>query len=193
MLNFWIKNTKAKHLIFLDTEFDNRELIQVAMIAYKQVSEKDSYSFYELEGSCNLFINRNVSHFFSNYTGISQNFLHSYGVTQEEVKQRIDFFLKELEINKSNCLFISHGIKQDAQILSTIGIVLPPESLCCTYELSKQVLRRNSNLKLSELCMEAGVYSKENHDAFVDCQKNITVFQYLQENSNKIINNLIFN
>lgn len=181
MLNFYVNKINKEHLIFFDTEFDDQRLVQVAMIVFKQEKAENNVYYYTLQGSCNLFINREVDCYFTKYTGITQAFLDRYGLSEAEVADKVYYFFNELGIKLDrSSMFISHGAKQDIQVLEDAGIFIPHELMCCTYKMAQKRLKRDKHLKLYELCIEAGDYVEESHDAYCDCKASITVFQYLQ-------------
>ena len=91
------------------------------------------------------------------------------------------YFLNELNVKLDrSSMFISHGAKQDFQVMDDAGILIPHELMCCTFKLAQRKLKRDKHLKLYALCVEAGDYVEESHDAYCDCKASITVFQYLQ-------------
>ena len=112
----YIPNRNNTKNVFFDTEFDNRKVAQVALIWYESVNV-EGVNVYLLKGSLNVYIKQEVSIFFTNYTGITQDFLNLHGASEETAGLRLNEFLEEL--NNEQTLFVAHGIKQDMTLLAS--------------------------------------------------------------------------
>ena len=173
----YLPNETHKHVIFFDTEFEDQKLVQVAMILYEsvRVNEVDAYL---LKGSINLYIKREVNNFFVAYTNITNHFLEENGIEEEEVKNKLNSFLCGL--NNNTTLFVAHGIKQDMTLLLDFGINIDKVDRYCTYNNSKALLKRDSKLKLDEICNESGYFLDSCHDAYSDAKNVVHAFSFLR-------------
>ncbi len=162
--------------MFFDTEFNQRKLIQVSMIIYEKVPVYDAFA-YLLKGSINIYIDNEVDSFFTRYTGITKDFLFNNAVTETEAKDSINKFLETY--NNSDTMFIAHGIKQDMELLTSIGIQVDKVDRYCTYNAAKSLLNRDKNLRLIDVCNESG-YFAEQHDAYSDAKNVVHAFSYLK-------------
>ena len=172
----YIPNEKHEHLLFFDTEFDNQRLVQVSIIHYQRIII-EGVAAYLLEGSINVYIDRNVSEFFINHTGITPEYLKKEGVTQKEAVEIVNKFLWAL--NNKQTLLISHGVNQDAIILETAGIKINYMEKYCTHNNAKRILQRDKNLKLIDICNDSGYYTDQ-HDAYMDAKNTVHAFSYLK-------------
>lgn len=172
----YIPNENHKNLIFFDTEFNDRQLVQVSMIIYESV-EIDGVSTYLLKGSINLYINTVINYFFTKYTGITQPYLDEFGIEETQATVILNEFLKDL--NNPNTLLIAHGVKQDATLLLAIGVDINQMERYCTYTAAKKVLGREKNLRLIDVCNESG-YFAEQHDAYSDAKNVVHAFSFLR-------------
>jgi hypothetical protein len=172
----YIPKEEHKDLLFMDTEFDNQELVQVAFVHYKRVIIND-IPVYRLEGSVNSYVDRKVSTFFTEHTGITKENLKSFGIKPEEAAAQVNKFLWAL--NNKETLLIAHGINQDAIILERAGIHVNYMDRYCTHNAAKRILERDKNLKLIDICNEAGYYTDQ-HDAYTDAKNVLYVFSYLK-------------
>ena len=172
----YIPNESHRNLVFLDTEFNDKKLIQVSMIIYENYMVQN-VSCYLLKGSLNLYINNEINFFFTRYTGINQDFLDANGIPQEDAVEIIQEFIKDSILADS--LFIAHGIKQDMTLMESIGINFGSAERYCTYNNSKRLLNREKNLRLIDVCNESG-YFAEQHDAYSDAKNVVHAFSYLK-------------
>lgn len=172
----YIPNENHRNLIFLDTEFNDRNLIQVSMIIYESYMVHD-VSCYLLKGSLNLYINNEINTFFTRYTGITQDFLDKHGIPQDQAAEVIQEFIKDCTLADS--MFIAHGIKQDMTLIQSIGVNFGSAERYCTYNNAKRLLNRDKNLRLIDVCNESG-YFAEQHDAYSDAKNVVHAFSYLK-------------
>jgi DNA polymerase III epsilon subunit-like protein len=175
-LVLYIPNENHKNLVFFDTEFNNQKLIQVAMIVYEAIEIKGVHA-YLLKGSINLYIQNEINYFFTKYTGICADFLDNNGVPEEEARTALNTFVSTF--NNKDTLFIAHGVKQDADLLVSMGVNISLADRYCTYNASKTFLNRDKNLRLIDVCNESG-YFAEQHDAYSDAKNVVHAFSYLK-------------
>lgn len=172
----YIPNEKHKNLIFFDTEFNERKLIQVAMIIYESMVV-DGVQVYVLKGSVNIYIDNEINDFFTRYTGITRDFLAIHALPIEEALDVLSCFVKDYD-NKDS-VFIAHGVKQDADLLKEFGVAISNADYFCTYNAAKNLLNREKNLRLIDICNESG-YFAEQHDAYSDAKNVVHAFSYLK-------------
>ncbi len=172
----YIPNEKHKNLIFFDTEFNDRKLVQVSMIIYESIEVQDVHT-YLLKGSINLYIQTPVNRFFTEYTGITSAFLDKNAIEEAEAKEILNEFLKGL--NNDTTLLVAHGVKQDADLLTTLGVDISYMEKYCTYNAAKRLLDRDKNLRLIDVCNESG-YFAEQHDAYSDAKNVVHAYSYLK-------------
>lgn len=172
----YIPNENHKNLVFFDTEFNDRKLVQVSMIIYESIEVK-GIKTYLLKGSVNLYIKTAVNQFFTKYTGITQSYLDQNGIDEDLAREMLENFLKGL--NNEGTLLIAHGIKQDADLLLNFGVHICKMDRYCTYSNAKSLLDRDKNLRLIDVCNESG-YFAEQHDAYSDAKNVVHAYSYLK-------------
>lgn len=172
----YIPEEKHQSLIFLDTEFNDKKLIQVAMIAYEKIEVK-GVTAYLLKGSINLYVDNEINYFFTRYTNISQDFLDDHAIPQTEAAELLNEFLKDYKTSDS--LYIAHGVKQDLDLIKAMGVDLGSAERYCTYSNSKTLLKRDKELRLIDVCNESG-YFADQHDAYTDAKNVVHAFSYLK-------------
>lgn len=172
----YIPNENHKNLVFFDTEFNDRKLIQISMIVYEAI-EVNNITVYLLKGSINLYVRNEINAFFTHYTGITADFLDGNAIDEEEAVKILNQFLTNL--NNKDTLFIAHGVKQDMELLTTAGVEVGAVERYCTYNASKSLLKRDKNLRLIDVCNESG-YFAEQHDAYSDAKNVVHAFSYLK-------------
>lgn len=172
----FIPNEKHRSLIFFDTEFNDKKLIQVSMIVYEQIYIKNVL-VYLLKGSINLYIDNEINRFFTMYTGITQDFLNEEAIPETEATILLNDFLKDYKTKDT--LYIAHGIKQDIDLLDMIGVNIGTAERYCTYNNSKTILARDKDLRLIDVCNESG-YFADQHDAYTDAKNVVHAFSYLK-------------
>lgn len=172
----YIPGEEHTNLVFFDTEFDEQKLVQVAMIHYEKIYV-ENIPTYLLKGSINIYIKRDVSYFFTNHTGITYQYLEKFGVEENEARFKLNNFVEKL--NSRDTLFVSHGIKQDLFLLLEFGVKVGEVDRYCTYENAKRLLNRGINLKLIDVCNDAG-YFTDQHDAYTDSKNVVHAFSHLK-------------
>lgn len=173
MFNF--HNVSNEYILFLDTEFDQQELIQFCGILFRHV-EDGNYVPYR---SLNVYIQKPVTAIFTRYTGITSNFLEHNGVTLDDAQWQInDCLLKDIG---KDIMLVSHGLHSDLSVLERNNISLPHAAEFCTFEKSKHILERLTRLSLEDLAKEAGIYPAIEHNAYLDAWLTVGVFSYLKD------------
>lgn len=172
MFNF--KNENHEWILFLDTEFDQLELIQFAGLLFRRV-EDELYVPYR---SLNIYIQKPVTLPFTRYTGISSKFLEHTGVSLDDARWQIDEHL--LRGVSGDLLLVSHGLHSDLTILDHNKITLPHAAEYCTFEKAKGILNRQTQLSLEDLAREACIYPAGDHNAYMDAWLTVGVYDYLK-------------
>lgn len=182
-----------KYLLFLDIEFDKRQLMQFAGLLFKQVEDACDGAAYQLVCSGNQYRNPDdkVAYSFTEYTGLTSTFLRDNGVPLEGIKNFIeDDMLAHVPLNQLEV--ISHGLKNDRMVLMENGInlltyqdpktgrVLPIDGYC-TFKNAQRILKRRSNLKEGDLAAESGYYIHQAHNAYNDVWGEVSIFTYLKK------------
>ena len=181
-------NEHHQYLLFIDLEFDDRELIQFAALLFVRIEDE----VYQLARSFNQYHNpdEKVGYHFAEYTGITQNFLQENGIPLSDLQQNItDVLLKDVPLNQLE--LISHGLKNDRMVLQENGINLStytdaegkmkPIDGYCTYNNSRRILDRKTQLKEGDLAEEAGYYIHNAHNAVNDVWGEVAVYTYLRK------------
>lgn len=176
-------NEKHEYLLFIDVEFSDRKLVQFSGLLFKWIDDET----YQLMRSCNQYVCTKVCYPFVEYTSITSNFLQENGTPLADVISFIkeDFLnnipLKELEI-------ISHGLRNDRLVLQENGLNLStledgitPIDGYCTFNNAKRILRRKTNLTLTDIAKEAGYYIHNAHNAYNDTWAEVCVYTYLKK------------
>ena len=173
MFNFY--NESHEYILFLDTEFDQQELVQFSGLLFRRVSD-NNYAIYR---SLNLYIQGPVTAAFTRYTGLSTQFLEHNGVTLEDARWQImDCLLKDVG---KNILLVSHGLHSDLTVLSNNGIVIPHAAEFCTFEKAKTILGRQTRLSLDDIAIETSIYPVMEHNAYIDTWVTVGVYNYLKD------------
>lgn len=171
-----LPKVKQDKIVFLDTEFmEGRKLVQAAFIIFDRID--DSENFF-LTNSLNLYVNTPISDAFSTFTGINAGFLGNNGVPFLKAHEILDSFVEENKINKANTLLVGHGLQQDINVLFDFGCPLTADTYD-THQMGRVLLKRDCNLKLSDLLLDAGLVHETSHDAYQDARNLIPVFSYL--------------
>ena len=177
-------NENHNYLVFLDIEFNNRDLVQFAGLLFKRIDDE----VYQLMRSCNQYIATKVCYPFMEYTSITNNFLESNGVSLQDVQAIIsDDFLAGVDLQE--VLVISHGLKNDRITLLQNGINLSfrdnnkklPVDGYCTFNNAKHILERDNKLTAKDLAEECGYYIHQAHNAFNDVWSEVAIFTYLRK------------
>lgn len=169
---------KYNKLIFFDIEYDQISIVQLAMLVFDKV---EPY-IYELTASINIYVRQlqKLNPFFVKYTNITDKFLAENGVSLEEAQGCVNSFLAEVELNST--LVISHGVKNDLDMLLANGFnlkVIPNHY--CTYNSAKRILKRNERLSLRNVAEEGCFMLFDEHNAYADVWGTVFAFARLDE------------
>jgi hypothetical protein len=177
-------NENHEYLVFIDIEFNNRELVQFAGLLFKRIEDET----YQLMRSCNQYVTTRVCYPFMEYTSITNNFLEANGVSLKDVQTIVfDDFLADIDLK--DVMIISHGLKNDRLVLLQNGINLSyrgenkrlPIDGYCTFNNSKNILGRDNHLTAKDLASECGYYVHHAHNAFNDVWAEVAIFTYLKK------------
>lgn len=177
MFNF--HNVSNEYILFLDTEFDQQELIQFSGLLFRRISE-GNYAPYR---SLNVYIQKPVTLVFTRYTGLSTNFLEHNGVTLTDAKWQLEECL--LKNVGHDIMLVGHGLHSDLTVLQHNGINIIHAAEFCTFEKAKHILNRLTQLSLEDLAKEASIYPAMEHNAYLDAWLTVGVFNYLKDVEDK--------
>ena len=169
-------NEHHKYLLFMDVEFNQRDLVQFAGLLFQRIGWDGDY---QLMKSCNIYITQKVCYPFAEYTSITNNFLAENGVTLQDARELIfNDLLGDVDLD--DLQLISHGLKNDRLILldKSDGKVVDGY---CTFNAAKRVLERQNHLKLEDLATECGYYLHHAHNAFSDVWAEVAIYTYLRK------------
>ena len=109
-------NEKHQYLLFVEWEFNNRDLVQVAGLLFKLIDDET----YQLMRSCNVYISQKVCYPFAEYTAITNNFLEENGIPLNDAKELIKEFLDGVNID--DMCIVAHVFTNDRLVLVENGI-----------------------------------------------------------------------
>lgn len=171
------KGIKTDNVLIFDAEYNEGYLIQFAGILFKRVGK----DVFQVSKSINTYIqleeNEKMNSFISRYTGITDNFLRSFGVPLDKGIELIEDFLQ----CEGTLLVASHGLHSDVITLENNNVHLYNEktSGLCTYNMAKRILKRGSRLCLSDIAIDAGMFIQNGHNALDDTWATVAVFSLL--------------
>lgn len=176
-------NEKHKYLLFIDLEFNNKELIEFSGLLFKKIEDET----YQLMSSCTQYVSTRICYNFTEYTNITNSFLAQNGIPIEHLVKLInEDFLDGIDL--SDLLIISHGLKNDRAVLEEAGFELKidpatgkPIDGYCTFTNAKRILHRNKRLSLQDIAEESGYYLHNAHNAYNDVWAEVSVFTYLKK------------
>jgi len=181
-------NENHEYLVFIDLEFNNRDLVQFAGLLFKRIEDET----YQLMRSCNQYVTTKVCYPFVDYTSITNSFLEANGVSLKDVQTIVyNDFLADIDLK--DIMVISHGLKNDRMVLLQNGINLSyrddnkrlPIDGYCTFNNAKHILERDNHLTAKDLANECGYYIHHAHNAFNDVWAEVAVFTYLKKLENQ--------
>ena len=112
-------NEAHPYLVFLDIEFNNRELVQFSALLFKWIDDET----YQLVRSMNQYVTTKVCYPFMDYTAITNNFLAENGIPLKDLVLLVEEdFLEGVPL--SDVEIISHGLKNDRLVLMDNNINL---------------------------------------------------------------------
>ena len=174
-----LPNIQNKNIIIFDIEYDQGSLVQIAWVTLQRI--ENSNCLYQLAQSMNLYIQQPkfVSKFFKNYTNIDDKFLEENGISLQSVQEIIKSTVPP------NTLIVSHGVKCDIEILKSNGIDWSNYDHYCTYENSKKILNKTTNLTLKDIAALDGYYLFDEHNAYADVWGTLHALCYLKSQESK--------
>ena len=176
-MQLYINNTQYNNIIFFDIEYDGSLLVQLAFL----ILTKTAPNMYTVSKSINLYVNSSqpLSSFFTRYTHITNDFLCDNGIDLAVAKTLVEESLLDIDLN--NCLLVSHGVKNDAEILKRNNFALSKiKNHYCTYNMARKLLQRNSKLGLADIAAEDGYFMFNAHNAYADVWGTLHAFCFLQ-------------
>lgn len=187
------KGIKHDHVLVFDAEYNEGSLIQFAGILFRKI-EKD---IFQIERSLTIYVKLEegeINRFIRDFTGITDSFLNTFGVTLAEAKEEIE---QLVNVEADSMLVVSHGITNDRRILFDNGVNLYYDKNerdiegICTYNAAKRLLKRDKRLTLTDVAAESGIYLSNGHNAFEDAWATVSVFCLMckleEENKNEKI------
>lgn len=174
-------NETHQNLLFIDLEFNNRDLVQFAGLLFTWIDDET----YQLTKSINIYISQKVCYPFAEYTAITNNFLSENGVPLKDAQGLIDDFLETINIDDLS--IIGHGLKNDRLVLIENGINLThktdgqPIDGYCTFNNAKRILGRSNHLTLQDLAEECGYYLHSAHNAYNDVWAEVSIYTFLRK------------
>lgn len=169
---------KYKNIIFFDVEYDQSSLVQVAFL----ILGENEPNMFELQKSVNLYVKQShsLTPFFVKYTNITDEFLCDNGIDLAGARTLVDEVI--FNFNFNNTLVVSHGIKNDLDLLFNNNINLKQiPNYYCTYKNAKRLLKRDSKLTLKDIAAEGCYYMFDEHNAYADVWATLFAFCYLNE------------
>lgn len=181
-MKLYIPNTKEQHIILFDIEYDNSSLVQLAFLILTRTTEPN---IYVLSKSVNLYVKQgqSLNTFFTRYTHITNDFLCDNGIDLSVARTFVMDNLLDIDVN--NCMVVSHGIKNDLDILFHNGIDFKKiKTHYCTYNMARKLLKRKDKLSLKDVAADGGYYMFNEHNAYADVWGTLYAFCYLKEREN---------
>lgn len=177
------KGVENESVLIFDAEYNESFLIQFSGILFRKI-EKDTF---QIEKSLNIYIKlpkgEKINKFIENFTGITDDFLNTFGETIDDAIEMID----DLVDIDGTLLVSSHGIYNDRRILLENGVNLYEDKNgkdiegVCTYNMAKRILKRERKLGLLDIAEESGMYLSNSHDALDDAWATVSVFCLLNK------------
>lgn len=173
------KGISNSHVLIFDAEYNEGHIIQFAGLLFRRIEE----DIFQIEKSTNFYVKlpegKNINYFISDFTGITDSYLNTFGESLEVATQMI---YDLIEIQEDDLLVVSHGLYNDRQTLLNNDIDLYLDSQgreifgSCTYSAAKRLLNRDKKLKLEDVAADAGIFLSNNHSAFDDAWATVSVF-----------------
>lgn len=155
-----------------DIEHDSGKVFQFSGVMFKRIGD----GLYQLCRNINMYARTNISKFISKFTGITQNFLTSYGVSKKEFIELFEDFIDGIPLD--DIVFLSHGAHQDMKILIENDFPLDGAHYMCTYGMAKQILDRSEHLTVGDIAEECG-YVFPAHNAYDDAIATAVILSFL--------------
>lgn len=176
------KNIDYDHVLMFDAEYNEGDLIQFAGLLFRKINK----DIFQIEKSFNTYVKleegKYVNRFIEKFTGITNSFLDSFGITLKEAREGI----KELIDVEGSLLIVAHGLENDRRVLlgNDIDLYLRNDEVIdgiCTYNAAKRLLNREKNLNLTDVAADAGLFLTHGHDAFHDAWATVSAFCLLKK------------
>lgn len=176
------KNIDYDHVLMFDAEYNEGDLIQFAGLLFRKINK----DIFQIEKSFNAYVKleegKYINRFIEKFTGITNSFLDSFGITLEEAREGI----KELIDVEGSLLIVAHGLENDRRVLlgNDIDLYLRNDEVIdgiCTYNAAKRLLNREKNLNLTDVAADAGLFLTHGHDAFHDAWATVSAFCLLKK------------
>ena len=183
-MKIYLPNTNVQHIILFDIEYDHFTLVQLAFLILTRTTEPNIYA---LSKSVNMYVNegRPLNTFFTRYTHITNEFLCDNGIDLSVARILVQDSLLDIDIN--DCIVVSHGIKNDLDILLQNGINFKQiKTHYCTYNMARKLLQRKERLSLKDVAADGGYYMFNEHNAYADVWGTLHAFCYLKERENTL-------
>lgn len=173
------KGQTNEHILVFDAEYNEGDLIQFSGMLFRKI-EAD---IYQIEKSLNRYVKLEegrLNYFIKDFTGITDDYLEKNGMLIEKAAEEI-YDLMDVP----NLLVVSHGLYNDRQTMLSNGISMyltaEDEEIegTCSYNMGKRLLKREKNLSLKDMAMDAGVFLSNHHNAFDDAWATVAVFSLL--------------
>lgn len=168
----YFHNMTCPLLCAFDIEHDAGKLVQFSGLLFKKVGD----NLYQLCRNINMYCKTQLSQFITQFTGLTQDFVNKYGVTQEELELTFQNFLADIPLE--DVVFFGHGAQQDISVLINNGIPLNGVRYMCTHNIAKKVLERTDHLTVQDIAEECG-YIYNAHNAYQDAWATAAIFSYL--------------
>lgn len=176
MIVYFAGQTKP-YVMVLDVEHDQEKLIQVAGILFKSVGQH----LYQIAKNFNFYIKQQeLSKWIQRYLEISPATLQAQGIELEEFKLIFETQIIN-DIDVDDLVVVSHGIHQDDLVLYHNGINIGCYEQECTYNMSKWILERQTNIKLGDIASEFGYVVLHEHNAYADAWATVAVYSVLSK------------
>ena len=175
------KGQKNKNILIFDAEYNEGTLIQFSGLLFKSLDN----GLYQISKSLNIYVklkNGRINNFIRAFTGITDEFLDSNGITIKQAQQQIQELL-----DVDDLLVVSHGLYNDRQIMLDNGVDMYLNSNeeeiigICSYKMAKRILDRDKHLTLKDVAMDAGLFLSNDHNAFDDAWATVAVFSLLNK------------
>ncbi len=177
-----LRNIENSHVLFFDAEYSEGFLIQFSGILLKKIEE----NIFQISKSLNTYVKMpetvKVNNFIKNFTGITDSYLETFGLSLEESKTIVE---ELINIDEKDLLVVSHGLTNDRRVLLDNEINLYEDCNgneirgICTYNMAKRILKREKRLKLEDIANESGLFITNDHNAFTDAWATIAIFSFL--------------
>ena len=176
-MKLYLPKIIERHIILFDIEYDGPSLVQLAFL----ILTRTEPNIYVLSKSVNLYVKQGqpLNPFFTRYTHITNEFLCDNGVDLPVARTFVMDSLLDVDVN--DCLLVSHGVKNDVDILKRNDFALSKiKNHYCTYNKARKLLKRSSKLGLADVAAEDGYFMFDAHNAYADVWGTLHAFCFLQ-------------